>query len=149
MTDDSRKVIDILMVDDSPGDVDLIREAFHDARVRNRLEAATNGEAALRMLRREPPFEDSPRPDLILLDLNMPRMSGLELLENIKADDGLKSIPVVILTSSQAEEDIARSYRLHANAFVPKPASLEGLARAIKSIEGFWLEFVRLPAKHA
>lgn len=149
MTEPFSQSIEILMVDDSKGDVDLIREAFEEARVRNRITAANDGEIALKMLRQEPPFAGVPRPDLILLDLNMPRMSGLELLQIVKADESLKMIPVVVLSSSQAECDIARSYELHANAYMVKPAGFEEFLQAIRSIEGFWLEFVKLPAKPA
>ena len=142
---DQQRPIEILMVDDSPGDVDLIREAFLEARVLNQLVAVENGAEALKLLRREPPYAGAARPDLILLDLNMPRMSGLELLQIIKADAVLQTIPVVVLTSSQAEKDIAQSYQLHANAFVVKPVDFESFMLVIRAIEDFWLVIVRLP----
>ena len=139
--------IEILMVDDSPADVDLTREAFQEARVLNHLVTVDNGADALRLLFREEPYPHAARPDLILLDLNMPRLSGLELLKVIKSVETLKSIPVVVLTSSQAEKDIAQSYQLHANAYVVKPVDFETFMQVIKAIEGFWLAFVKLPPR--
>ena len=137
--------IAILMVEDNPGDVRLAREALHDGKMRNALHAVENAEMALDFLYRRGAYTDATRPDLILLDLKLPRKSGLELLAEIKADASLRRIPVVILTSSQAEEDIARSYDLHANAYVSKPVRLDGFIAAVKAIEGFWLEIVKLP----
>jgi len=146
MNDAEGKLIEILMVDDSLADVDLTREALETAKVRSHMAVARNGDEAIMMLRREVPHAQAPRPDLILLDLNMPRMNGFEVLEVIKADDGLKSIPVVILTSSQAEKDIVQSYKLYANAYVVKTVDLEQFIEVVQSIEGFWLEIAKLPS---
>ena len=139
------KVIDILQVEDNPGDVRLTREALHDAKVRNNLFVAVDGMEALAYLEREGGYAQAVRPDLILLDLNLPKRSGIEVLAEIKADDKLRRIPVVILTTSQAEQDIVRSYNLHANAYVVKPVDLDQFITVVKSIEDFWLEIVRLP----
>jgi chemotaxis family two-component system response regulator Rcp1 len=135
----------ILLVEDNPGDVRLTREALKESKVRNAMDVVNDGVEALAFLRRQGKFESATRPDLILLDLNLPRMGGLEVLGEIKADDALKSIPVVILTTSQAEQDIVRSYKLFANAYVTKPVDLEQFITVIKSIEDFWVEIVRLP----
>lgn len=137
--------IEILLVEDSPGDVRLTREALKDAKVRNNLHVVPDGVEALAFLRRTGRHADAPRPDLVLLDLNLPKKDGREVLEEIKADEGLKHIPVVILTTSQAEQDILESYRLRANAYVTKPVDLEQFLKVVKSIEQFWLEIVRLP----
>ncbi|HEX5163846.1 MAG TPA: response regulator [Thermomicrobiales bacterium] len=137
--------IDILLVEDSPADVDLTREALEDAKVRNNLHVVGDGVDALAFLRREDPYSDAPRPDLILLDLNLPRKDGREVLAEIKADPALLRIPVVILTTSAAEQDILRSYDLHANCYVTKPVDLEQFITVIKSIENFWLMIVKLP----
>ena len=136
--------IEILLVEDNPGDVRLTTEAFRDARVHNHLHVAVDGVDALAFLRREGRHRDAPRPDLILLDLNLPRRTGREVLEEIKEDSHLKHIPVVILTTSQAERDILESYRLRANAYVTKPVDLEQFLKVIQSIEQFWLEIVKL-----
>ncbi len=135
----------ILLVDDNPGDVRLAREALKEGKVHNRLYVVSDGLAALAFLRQRDPYANMPQPGLILLDLNMPRKGGLEVLAEIKADPALQRIPVVILTSSEAEEDIARAYDLHANCYVTKPMSLERLAAALRLIEGFWFTIVRLP----
>lgn len=137
--------LEILMVDDSSSDVKLAQVALREARVRNTLRTAKDGVEALAFLRQEGDFAGVPRPDLILLDLNMPRMDGRELLAILKADADLRVIPVVVLTTSDAEDDIVRSYELHANAYVTKPLGIEQFIRAVKAVEGFWLEFVRLP----
>jgi two-component system, chemotaxis family, response regulator Rcp1 len=137
--------IEILLVEDNPGDVRLTTEALRDAKVRNRLTVAYDGVEALAMLRRQGPHAAVPRPDLILLDLNLPKKGGREVLAEIKQDDGLKDIPVVILTTSQAELDIVESYRLHANAYVTKPVDLEQFLKVVQTIEQFWLEIVKLP----
>jgi CheY-like chemotaxis protein len=137
--------IEILLVEDNPGDVRLTSEALRDAKVRNHLTVAPDGVEALAMLRREGRHAAVPRPDLILLDLNLPKKSGREVLEEVKQDDALKGIPVVILTTSQAERDIVESYRLHANAYVTKPVDLEQFLKVIRTIEQFWLEIVKLP----
>lgn len=137
--------IEILMVEDNPGDVDLTLEGLAEGKIANRLHVAEDGEEALEFLRRRGPFEDVPRPDLILLDLNLPRKSGLEVLEEIKDDPDLRVIPVVILTSSKAEEDVARSYRLHANCYVTKPVDFGQFAHVVRSVERFWFNVVTLP----
>ncbi len=137
--------IDILLVEDSPADVDLTREALEDAKVRNTLHVVSDGVAALEFLRREGDYADAPRPDLILLDLNLPKKDGREVLADIKADPSLRRIPVVVLTTSEAEQDIVRSYDLHANCYVTKPVDLEQFIAVIKSIESFWLVIVKLP----
>lgn len=140
-------VIEVLLVEDNPGDVRLTREALRESRVRNRITVASDGIEALEMLRREGPHKKTARPDLILLDLNLPRMNGREFLAEIKKDPELRRIPVVVLTSSRAEEDIARTYDLHANAFVTKPVDFDQFLRAVGSIEDFWLTVVKLPPR--
>jgi CheY-like chemotaxis protein len=140
-----RHPFEILLVEDNPGDIRLTREALSEARVQNHLSVAMDGVEAIAMLRREGEHERAPRPDLILLDLNLPRMNGREVLEEIKADEVLRNIPVVILTTSQAEHDVLDAYRLSANAYVTKPVELEQFLRVVQSIEEFWLEIVRLP----
>ena len=139
------KPIEILLVEDNPGDARLTREALAQSKVRNNLHHAKDGEEAIAFLRRETPFADAPTPDLVLLDLNLPRRHGREVLDDIKRDPDLKHIPVVILTSSQAEEDIIRSYQLHANCFITKPVDLEQLTKVVQGIEQFWFTLVRLP----
>jgi len=141
--------VNILLVEDSPGDVSLTREALRTARVRNTLHVVGDGVEALAFLRGEGEYADRPRPDLILLDLNLPKKDGREVLEEIKADEDLLHIPVVVLTTSSSEADILRSYRLHANAFVTKPVDFAQFLNALRSMEGFWLEIVRLPAGRA
>lgn len=148
MSDHSRATslpIEILLVEDSPGDVRLTREALADARVQNRLSVVTDGIEALAFLRRAGRYADAPRPDLILLDLNMPRKDGREVLQEIKSDETLRRIPVVVLTTSKAEEDVLRSYNLHANCYVTKPVDLEKFIVVVKSIDIFWLTVVTLP----
>jgi chemotaxis family two-component system response regulator Rcp1 len=135
----------ILLVEDSPGDVRLTREAFKDAKMHINLHVAADGEEAMVFLKREGDSGNAPRPDLILLDLNLPKKDGREVLEEIKGDPTLKSIPVVILTTSASEEDILRSYRLHANCYITKPVDLEGFLKVVKSIDNFWLSIVTLP----
>ncbi|RCG31388.1 response regulator [Sphaerisporangium album] len=137
--------IDVLLVEDDPGDVLLTREAFEHNKVQNKLHVVSDGEQALAFLRREGPYADAPRPDLILLDLNLPRKDGREVLEDIKADAGLRSIPVVVLTTSEAEEDILRSYRLHANAYVAKPVDFDQFIRVVRQIDDFFVTVVKLP----
>ena len=133
------------MVEDSPGDVRLTREPLKEGKVRNNFHVARDGVEALEFLRREGEFADAPRPDLILLDLNMPRMDGREVLQEIKADETLRLIPVVILTTSKAEEDVVRSYKLNANCYITKPVDLDQFIKVVRSIEDFWLTVVRLP----
>jgi two-component system, chemotaxis family, response regulator Rcp1 len=137
--------IEILLVEDSPADVDLTREALEDAKVSNNLNVVDDGEQALAYLRREGPYAEQPRTDLILLDLNLPRKDGREVLAEIKDDPDLRRIPVVILTTSEAEQDILRSYDLHANCYVTKPVDLERFITVVRSIEDFWLAIVKLP----
>jgi two-component system, chemotaxis family, response regulator Rcp1 len=139
------KPIEILLVEDNPGDARLTREALAHSKVKNNLHHAKDGEEAIAFLRRQGPYADAPTPDLVLLDLNLPRRDGREVLEDIKNDPALMTIPVVILTSSQAEEDILRSYRLHANCFITKPVDLEQLTKVVQGIEQFWFTLVRLP----
>ena len=137
--------IDILLVEDNPGDVRLAREALKDSKLLNRLHHAADGEEALNFLRRKGKFSDAPRPNLILLDLNLPKKDGRQVLAEIKEDDGLKRIPVVILTVSSAEEDILKTYNLHANCYITKPIDLNQFLKVVKSIEDFWLTIVKLP----
>jgi len=137
--------VDILLVEDNPGDARLTREALAASGVRNTLHDVRDGEQALAFLRREGVFQTAPTPDLILLDLNLPRRDGREVLEDMKGDPSLKHIPVVVLTSSQADEDILRSYRLHANCFITKPRDLDELTAVLRGIEQFWFSLVKLP----
>jgi CheY-like chemotaxis protein len=140
------RVIDVLLVEDDDGDVLMTREAFEYYKIRNRLHVVGDGEQALQFLHRAGPFADAPRPGLILLDVNLPRRGGLEVLEELKQDDELLTIPVIMLTTSRAEEDIARSYSLHANAFVSKPVDFEHFIDAIRQIDTFFLTLVELPS---
>jgi chemotaxis family two-component system response regulator Rcp1 len=137
--------IEILLVEDSPGDVRLTQEALRDAKVQNNLHIASDGIEAATFLWRQGKHANAPRPDLILLDLNLPKKGGREILEEIKLDPSLKSIPVVILTTSAAEEDILRSYQLHANCYITKPVDLDQFLKVIKTIDNFWLAIVKLP----
>ena len=141
--------IEILLVEDNPGDVRLTREALREAKVINNLSVAQDGVEALAYLRREGQYTDVPRPDLILLDLNLPRKDGREVLAEIKEDAKLKRIPVVVLTTSKAEEDILKSYNLHANCYIAKPVDLDQFLTVIQQIEGFWLTIVQLPSSLA
>jgi CheY-like chemotaxis protein len=143
MTDDIR-VINVLLVEDDPGDVLMTREAF-DEYLHNRLDVVTDGAEALSYLRNEGQYADAPRPDLILLDLNLPRRDGREVLAEVKADPSLSAIPVIVLTTSQAEEDVLRSYQLHANAYVTKPVDFDRFIDAIKQIDHFFVSVVQLP----
>ena len=137
--------VEILLVEDNPGDVRLTREALREGKVRNNLYVASDGVDALAFLRREGQYADAVRPDLILLDLNLPRKDGREVLQEIKADATLRYIPVVVLTSSQAEQDILRAYDLHANCYVSKPVDLDQFIHVVHSIEDFWFTIVKLP----
>ncbi|MCC2669600.1 MAG: Two-component system response regulator [Armatimonadetes bacterium] len=137
--------INILLVEDNPGDVRLTIEALREGKVHNHLSIARDGVEALAYLRRQGAFGDAPRPDVILLDLNLPKKDGREVLAEIKADEHLRRIPVVVLTTSKAEEDILRSYALHANCYVTKPVDLEQFITVVRSIEDFWFSIVRLP----
>jgi CheY-like chemotaxis protein len=136
---------EILLVEDSPGDVRLTREALKDAKVHINLHIAADGVEATAFLNREGEYAEVPRPDLILLDLNLPRKNGRQVLEEIKESPSLKSIPVVILTTSASDEDVLRSYQLHANCYITKPVDLDGFLKVIKSIDNFWLSIVKLP----
>ena len=138
--------IEILMVEDNPGDVRLAQEALRDGRVHNQLSVVADGVEALAYLRREGRYRDATRPDLILLDLNLPRKDGREVLGEIKADADLRRIPVVILTTSADERDVLSAYELHANCYVVKPVDLEQFITIVKSIENFWFEIVKLPS---
>ncbi|HYL56324.1 MAG TPA: response regulator [Gemmatimonadales bacterium] len=142
--DPSGGPIEILLVEDNPGDARLTREALRDAKVRNNLHVVPDGVEALSWLRRQGEYADAPKADLILLDLNLPKRDGREVLQEIKQDERLRHIPIVILTTSQAERDIIESYRLSANAYVTKPVDLEQFLKVVKSIEHFWLEIVKL-----
>lgn len=137
--------VQILLVEDSPGDVNLTKEALRSARVANELHVVGDGEAALRFLRGQDPYAGVPRPDLVLLDLNLPRKDGREVLEEVKADPELRAIPIIVLTTSSDEMDILQSYRLHANAYVTKPVGFGDFLEALRYLEGFWLEIVKLP----
>jgi two-component system, chemotaxis family, response regulator Rcp1 len=136
---------EVLLVEDSPGDVRLTREALKDAKVHINLHVAADGMQAMEFLKREGKYAGVPRPDLILLDLNLPKKDGREVLEEIKENPALQSIPIVILTTSSSEEDVLKSYRLHANCYISKPVDLEGFLKVVKSIDSFWLTIVTLP----
>ncbi|MEU6444867.1 MULTISPECIES: response regulator [unclassified Streptomyces] len=137
--------IEVLLVEDDPGDELMTREAFEDNKIRNTLHVVRDGQEALDFLYRQGEHADAPRPDLILLDLNLPKYDGRQVLERIKGDDNLAHIPVVVLTTSSAEEDILRSYRLHANAYVTKPVDLDQFIAAVRQIDDFFVTVVRLP----
>jgi len=141
----SAKTAEILLIEDNLGDVRLIKEAFKEGKIINHMSVVEDGEAAMAFLRREGPYAGAVRPDLILLDLNLPKKDGREVLAEIKADEDLKRIPVVILTTSRAEEDILRTYNLHANCYVTKPVDLEQFLTVVQSIEDYWLAIVTLP----
>ena len=139
--------VEILLVEDNPGDVRLTIEALKEGKVRNNLHVARDGMEALEFLRRQGKHKDAVKPDLILLDLNLPRRDGREVLAEIKNDPELKTIPVVVLTTSSAEADILKSYKLHANCYITKPVDLEQFVNVVKSIDDFWLTVVRLPSE--
>ena len=144
MVDENRPV-EILLVEDNPGDERLTREALKEGKVYSNLHWAKDGVEAMEFLRREGPHANAPRPDIILLDLNLPKKDGREVLSEIKGDEQLKRIPVVILTTSKAEEDVLKTYNLHANCYVTKPVDLEKFIVVVKSIDRFWLTIVTLP----
>jgi two-component system, chemotaxis family, response regulator Rcp1 len=139
------KRMDILLVEDNPADIRLTREALMEWKRPSRLHVAKDGEEALEFLRREGRFSAAPRPDIVIIDLNLPRKDGRELLAEMKQDDSLKCLPVVVLTTSRAEQDISRTYEMHANCYVIKPSGLEEFMAAIRSIDTFWSEVVTLP----
>ncbi|GGL73230.1 response regulator [Halocalculus aciditolerans] len=136
---------DILLVEDNPGDVRLTEEAFREARINNELHVVRDGEAALDFLHQRDDYVDSPRPSLVLLDLNLPRVSGMDVLEEAKTDPSLRSIPIVILTSSEAEEDVVESYENHSNAYLTKPIDPDDFVALVRKFEDFWLTLVELP----
>ena len=139
------KVADILLVEDNPGDVRLTLEAFKEGKMINNVNVVKNGVEAMAFLRREGEYSNAPQPDIILLDLNMPKMDGREVLAEIKKDESLKHIPVIVLTTSKAEQDILKSYDLYANCYITKPVDLDQFNTVIKSIKDFWLSIVKLP----
>jgi CheY-like chemotaxis protein len=139
------RLVEILLVEDSPSDTELTIEALREAKMRNHLSIVEDGVQAMEFLRRQGAYASAPRPDLIMLDLNLPRKDGREVLAEIKADPTLQTIPVVVLTTSRAEQDIARSYNLHANCYVTKPVDFERFLEVVHSIESFWLYIVTLP----
>jgi len=139
------KAIEILLVEDSPSDVRLTIEALKDAKVSNRLSVVSDGVEAIAFLKKVGKYADSPCPDLILLDLNLPKKDGREVLKEIKQDENLKAIPVVVITTSKSDEDILKSYNLHANCYITKPIGLEQFLIVVKAIESFWLKIVKLP----
>ncbi len=141
------KPIEILLIEDNIGDVDLAREALQTGKVSNTLSVVRDGEAAMAFLRRQGAYADVARPDLILLDLNLPKKDGRQVLAEIKSDDDLKCLPVVILTTSRSEEDVLKSYNLHANCFITKPIDLHQFIGVVQAIEDFWLSIVKLPPK--
>jgi CheY-like chemotaxis protein len=141
------KPVEILLVEDNPGDVDLTREGLEEGKVCNNLSVAEDGEEAMAFLRREGKYADAPRPDIILLDLNLPKKSGLQVLAEVKGDENLKRIPVVILTTSQSEADVLKSYSLHVNCYIVKPLRFEEFSTVVKHIERFWFLIVTLPPR--
>ncbi|MEW2164884.1 response regulator [Streptomyces sp. NPDC007084] len=148
MTTPSGTPIDVLLVEDDPGDELMTREAFEDNKIGNTLHVVRDGEEALDFLYKRGAHTDAPQPDLILLDLNLPKYDGRQVLERIKSDPGLSHIPVVVLTTSAAEEDILRSYKLHANAYVTKPVDLDQFIAAVRQIDDFFVQVVRLPRQN-
>lgn len=146
MSNNMGRAAEVLLVEDSPGDVRLTREALKEGKVRNNLSVVSDGVEAMEFLRREGKYADAPRPDIVLLDLNMPRKDGREVLAEMKSDESLKRIPVVILTTSEAEQDILKTYDLHANCYLTKPVDLEQFISIVKSVEDFWLTIVQLPS---
>lgn len=140
--------IEILMVEDNPGDIRLTREAMKEGKLNNRLSVVNDGVAAMAFLHREGSFADAPPPDLILLDLNLPKKDGREVLAEIKADPALRRIPVVVLTTSQAEQDVLRAYDLHANCYISKPVDFNQFMKVVQQIDDFWVNVVTLPKHH-
>lgn len=145
MINDQNRPVEVLLVEDNPADARLTEEALKEGKILNNLHLARDGVEAMDFLRRKEPFGNVPRPDLILLDLNMPKKDGREVLAEVKGDEDLRSIPVVVMTSSKAEEDIIRSYNLHANCYVTKPVDLDQFLVVVQAIENFWVSVVALP----
>ena len=139
------KPVEILLVEDNPGDVQLTKEALEDCKLINNLHVAMDGEQAINFLQKEQPYQHVPKPDLILLDLNLPKIDGTEVLAHIKCEDQLKRIPVVVLTTSKAQEDILKVYALHANCYITKPMNVDSFFKVVKAIESFWMGIVVLP----
>lgn len=137
--------VEILLVEDDPGDVLMTKEALEESKLLHKLTVLDNGEEAVHFLRREAPYEDAPRPDLVLLDLNLPRLDGREVLSILKADPSLRQIPCVVLTTSDSEDDVTRSYDLHANAYVTKPVDFDAFTKVVRQIDDFFFTIVRLP----
>ena len=148
MQDERFQPIEILLVEDNPGDIRLTTEALKEQKLYNKLNIVTDGVEAMAYLRKEGKYSGATRPDLILLDLNLPRKDGREVLKDIKSDDSLKSIPVVVLTVSKFEEDIIKSYNLHANCYISKPVDLNQFLKVARSIQEFWFTMVKLPPKN-
>jgi CheY-like chemotaxis protein len=148
ITPEGGRPAEVLLVEDNPGDVRLTQEVLREGKISNRLSVATDGVEALAFLRRQDAHADAPRPDLILLDLNLPKKDGREVLAELKEDEALRQIPVIILTTSKAEEDIIKSYELYANCYITKPVDFDQFVNVVRSIEDFWLCLVRLPADH-
>jgi len=146
-TENGSTLIEVLLIEDDPGDVLMTQEAFEEHKLRNRLNVVADGDEALAYLRREGRYADATRPDLVLLDLNLPRRDGREVLAEIKGDEDLCQIPVVVLTTSQADEDILRSYQLHANAYVTKPVDFERFISVVRQIDEFFVSVVKLPPR--
>jgi two-component system, chemotaxis family, response regulator Rcp1 len=142
----ARQPFEVLLVEDNPGDVFLTQEAFREGRVPLRLSVVSDGEQAMQYLRRQAPFEDAIRPDLVLMDLNLPKKDGRELLAEMKEDADLRQIPVIVLTTSESHQDIRKAYKLHANCYLTKPFESDTFVAKIRSIEDFWLKVVRLPS---
>lgn len=142
---EQKQQAEILLVEDNPGDVKLTEKAFENANLINNMHHAADGEEAMKFLNREGQYEDAPRPDIVLLDLNLPKLNGDEVLKRIKDDEQLRRIPVVMLTSSEAEEDIMSTYNLHANAYMTKPVEFSGFIDVVQKVEGFWFSVVRYP----
>jgi CheY-like chemotaxis protein len=147
MYEPSGKIVDILLVEDNPGDVRLTKEALKESRLHNKLNVVTDGLMAIQYLKKQGEFAKAPRPDMVLLDLNLPKKSGSEVLEEIKNDPDLKMIPVVVLTTSKVEEDIVKSYRLHANCYITKPVDIAQFVKILRVLEDFWFVIVKLPSQ--
>lgn len=140
--------IEILLIEDNAGDIELTQEAFQEAKIPNRIHVVRDGDEALEFLYRKGKYEDAVRPDIMLLDLNMPGKNGKEVLAIVKEDEYLKDIPIIIITSSEAEMDVAKSYALHVNAYIVKPVSLQQFLQVVEAVEMFWLSVVKLPSRH-